>query len=79
VSDSRAWWKDAEDMESKQREQQAAQGLNVTGYAGKWRVAQELAIKNERTDDARLLPYWERVRLLFLELGGAYTNEHLQS
>jgi hypothetical protein len=46
------------------------QGLNISGYAGKWKVAKELADKNERTDDAHLLPYWERVRLLFLELGG---------
>jgi hypothetical protein len=53
-------------------EETAMQGLDTGGYAGKWRVAKELAAKNERSDDNRLLPYWERVRLLFLELGGDY-------
>lgn len=53
-------------------EEMAAEGLNIAGYAGKWKAAQELAEQNERTDDNRLLPYWERVRLLFLELGGDY-------
>jgi len=53
-------------------EQIASEGLNITGYAGKWAKAKDLAEKNERTDDNRLLPYWERVRLLFLELGGDY-------
>lgn len=57
-------------------EQIAAQGLNITGFHGKWRKAQELATKNERTDSARLLPYWERVRLLFLELGGEYIDQN---
>jgi hypothetical protein len=52
--------------------ERAQEGLNVAGYSGKWKVAQELAAKNDRTDEARLLPYWERVRLLFLELGGGY-------
>jgi len=56
-------------------EEKAKQGLDVTGYAGKWKKAQELAEKNERSDDNRLLPYWERVRLLFLELGGKYENK----
>jgi hypothetical protein len=54
------------------QEQLAATGLNVKGFAGKWKYAQTLADKNERKDDNRLLPYWERVRLLFLELGGEY-------
>ena len=54
----------------------ASQGLNVSGYAGKWKAAQELAAKNERRDDNRLLPYWERVRLLFLELGGEFLDGH---
>jgi len=53
-------------------EQIAAQGLDTCGYAGKWRKAKELAIVNDRTDKNRLLPYWERVRLIFLELGGDY-------
>jgi hypothetical protein len=53
-------------------EEIASQGLDITHYSGKWRTAVELAIKNERTDDNRLLPFWERVRLLYLELGGEY-------
>lgn len=53
----------------------AMEGLNISGYAGKWKVAQELAAKNERRDGNHLLPYWERVRLLFLELGGEYGNQ----
>ena len=48
----------------------AQEGLAVRYYLGKWKVAQGLAVKNERKDEARLLPYWERVRLLYLELGG---------
>lgn len=53
----------------------AMAGLDVIHYPGKWKAAQELAEKNERTDDARLLPYWERARLLFLELGGRYVGQ----
>lgn len=55
-------------------EKRASEGLNVRGYSGKWRKAQEIALRNE-TDDIRLLPYWERVRVIFLELGGEYINE----
>ncbi len=44
--------------------------LDLEHYAGKWEQAKHLADRNERTDDNRLLPYWERARLLFLELGG---------
>ena len=50
----------------------ASSGLNISVYRGKWKRAQVLAEMNERSDDCRLLPYWERVRLLFLELGGEY-------
>ncbi len=53
----------------------AVEGLDIIRYHGKWKVAQEMATKNKRTDDNRLLPYWERVRLLFLELGGEYLRE----
>ena len=56
-------------------EEIASIDLNIAGYHGKWKAAQELAVKNERSDDNRLLPYWERVRLLFLELGGEYLRE----
>lgn len=54
----------------------AVQGLNITGYHGKWVKAMSLAFKNERQDDNRLLPYWERVRLIFLELGGQYVDQN---
>ena len=49
--------------------------LDIFGYHGKWKKAKELAVKNERRDNNRLLPYWERVRLLFFELGGDYLHE----
>ena len=56
-------------------QQQAEQGLNITGYAGKWKHAQEYELNTPRTDDMRLLPYWERVRLTFLELGGEFIGQ----
>lgn len=59
----------------KSQEAIASEGLNIRGFSCKWKVAQELAVHNQRTDDCRLLPYWERVRLLFLELGGEYVNQ----
>jgi hypothetical protein len=40
----------------KDDEELAASGLNIKGYSGKWKVAQELALKNDRSDDAHLLP-----------------------
>lgn len=48
----------------------AMEGLKPELYPVRWRDAERLATSNERTDDARLLPYWERVRLLYLEMGG---------
>lgn len=48
----------------------AQEGLNIRGYAGKWKRAKFLADRNDRNDEYCLLPYWERVRLLFFELGG---------
>lgn len=56
-------------------EEQAKAGLNTRGYHFKWKQAKALAAQNERTDDGRILPYWERVRLLFLELGGEYAGK----
>ena len=62
-------------------EKEASSGLNIIGFHGKWGKAKELARLNERTgaispdDNTRLLPYWERVRLLFLELGGEYVDQ----
>jgi hypothetical protein len=48
----------------------AAEGLDIKGYRGKWNKAQELAHSPDLSADHLALPYWERVRLLFLELGG---------
>jgi hypothetical protein len=50
----------------------ARQDLDVRHCPFKWKQAKRLAERNERKDDNRLLPYWERVRLLYLELGGEY-------
>ena len=57
-------------------EQQAQQGLDVDHYPFKWKQAQRLAESNERKDGREVLPYWERVRLLYLELGGEFTDGH---
>jgi hypothetical protein len=59
-------------------EQAAMKGLDLIGYRGKWEKAKQLADANERSDENRLLPYWERVRLLFLELGGKFTSGESQ-
>ncbi len=48
----------------------ASEGLDLRGYHFKWKRAKEYEINSPRTGDTRLLPYWERVRLTFLELGG---------
>lgn len=48
----------------------ASEGLDLDGYHFKWKQAKEYELISPRTDDTRLLPYWERVRLTFLELGG---------
>jgi hypothetical protein len=61
------------------QERTAREGLDVRGYPGKWLKAQELAQSNQRRDNGRLLPYWERVRLLFLELGGEYSGTEYPS
>jgi len=53
----------------------ASEGLNLSGYHGKWRAAKEYELVNKRVDDSRLLPYWERVRLTFLELGGEFIGQ----
>lgn len=50
----------------------AAEGLNISGYSGKWKQAQEIAKSSRLSENHLALPYWERVRLLFLELGGEY-------
>jgi hypothetical protein len=52
----------------------AVRGLDVRGYAGKWAKAKDMALAHERGDHDRM-PYWDRVRLLFLELGGQYADQ----
>ena len=64
-------------MLTKHHERDAAQGLNVAAYYGKWTVAKHLAFDEREYPDSRhLLPYWERVRLFYLELGGEYLDPH---
>ena len=53
----------------------ATEGLSIKGFAGKWKAAQKYENYSPRKDDMRLLPYWERVRLTFLELGGEYIGQ----
>lgn len=48
----------------------ASEDLNVTGYSGKWRAAKEIAVEGKHDSRHTGLPYWERVRVIFLELGG---------
>lgn len=55
-----------------QEEAIAKQGLNLSGYGFKWRQAQGLVDNGAVRGDILLLPYWEQVRLTFLELGGEY-------
>jgi hypothetical protein len=58
-----------------QEEKVAREGLDVAHYPGKWKQAQQLAVLNRRNDGYDLLPYWERVRLLYYELGGERTDK----
>lgn len=53
-----------------EEERIASEDLNLSGFYFRWKAAKDLALDNERGDDYRLLPYWERVRLLYFELGG---------
>jgi len=48
-------------------ERRAKEGLNTDKYPFKWKEAQELANNTKVYPD---LPYWESVRLLYIELGG---------
>lgn len=50
---------------------QAADQLDIKHYPFKWKRAQEMALDEAvYSADMKLLPYWERVRQLYLELGG---------
>jgi hypothetical protein len=51
---------------------EAISGLDIKHYPGKWKTAQGLAHKPN--SDNYFLPYWERVRLLYLELGGEFID-----
>lgn len=57
----------SEEIKAQLDEQEAATGLDICGYAGKWKKAKE----SEKPGPN----YWSRVRTHFLELGGAYTNQ----
>jgi hypothetical protein len=52
----------------------AREGLDVRRYPFKWKKAQELAHSPDLSEKHLVLPYWERVRLIFLELGGEYES-----
>lgn len=53
----------------------ALEGLDIIHYNGKFKVAKESEIETKRTGPEKYLPYWERVRLTFLELGGCYIGQ----
>jgi hypothetical protein len=54
----------------------AQEGLDVKHYPFKWKEAKVMAERNQRTDSNHYLPYWERVRLLYLELGGEFIDKY---
>lgn len=56
-----------EKVENYKSEQEAAEGLDICGYSGKWKKA-----KASQKDGSL---YWYRVRIYFLELGGCYLSE----
>ena len=56
-------------------EAMVSEDLDLAGYGFKWKKAKEMALRNDGDENTRILPYWERVRLLFLELGGLYVNQ----
>jgi hypothetical protein len=63
-------------------EKLAMKGLDIDHYPGKWKNAKEHVASNLNRvyeDGRHHLPYWERVRLYFLELGGCYTDEGLNA
>jgi hypothetical protein len=62
-------------MNEQDEESIASEGLDLRGFHFKWKRAKEYELNNRRTDDTRLLPYWERVRLSFLEFGGQYIGQ----
>lgn len=53
---------------------QAADGLSIRRYSGKWKKAQVMAKDRRNLRDRKGLSYWERVRVLFLELGGTFST-----
>jgi hypothetical protein len=60
----------------KTSEKIASQGLDIDGFHFKWKRAKEYELINKRTDDTKFLPYWERVRLTFLEFGGEFIDQN---
>lgn len=53
-------------------EEEASAGLDVSGYAGKWRKAKQSVLA---PPEVAVADYWLAVRLYFLELGGCYLTQ----
>ncbi len=50
-----------------------SQDLYLYGYPGKWRTAKRMV--HRRFPELDGSPYWMKVRLCFLELGGYYRSQ----
>lgn len=48
----------------------AKRGLETSLYPFKWADAQRLAQSPDLSENHRILPFWERVRMIYIELGG---------
>lgn len=49
--------------------------LAVKHYGGKWKHAKEYVSGGHDAKDRAGMPYWNRVRLVYLELGGEYVEQ----
>lgn len=57
-------------------EEQAQADLAVRHYPGKWEQAKRLALdRRHYGGEYEDISYWERVRYLYLELGGLYVGQ----
>lgn len=58
-----------------QTELEAAQGLNICAYPGKWKSAKQRASDQiAQQPDTELTPYWPLVQVYFFALGGDYLH-----
>ena len=57
-------------------EKAASEGLNIHNPDGKriWSKAKILALQSIAKYENKYLPYWMRVHLIFLEMGGSRRN-----